>query len=279
MKKVLMALIIIVIIAAGILYVAKDIIAQRALSAGIEAATGLKATTSGVKVDILNTLVSLHDLQVLNPLEFKDKVMVDMPVFFVDFNLDALLKNQVHLWEARLNLRELVLVKNEKGQLNINSLRNLKGASDKQDTMGAKEASAPPEFQIDILDLSIGKVIYKDYSQGATPQITEFPVNIEQRFENITDVSALIKIILTKALMNTALANLTQLDFGAFQEGVTGMATQVSEEAQAQVEQAVESGKQMGEEMQAEAQETIENLQETLEGTIEGVQQDLDVSF
>jgi len=72
-----------------------------------------------------------------------------------------------------------------------------------------------------VLNLKIGKVIFKDYSNGIPPKVSEFNVNIDQRFENITDPQALAKLIIVKALMNTTIANLANFDLGSLKEGVT----------------------------------------------------------
>ena len=73
-------------------------------------------------------------------------------------------------------------MKNEAGELNLNSLRVVKEAeeveeSEKSDT--GKEKTEMPDIQIDLLELKIDKVIYKDYSKGTPPKEKVFNIKID----------------------------------------------------------------------------------------------------
>ena len=57
--------------------------------------------------------------------------MVDLSEIYVDYNLGAIMGGKVHFEEVRLHLKEFVDVKNEAGELNLNSLRAVKEADEK----------------------------------------------------------------------------------------------------------------------------------------------------
>jgi hypothetical protein len=86
-----------------------------------------------------------------------------------------------------------------------------------------KEESKMPEIQIDVFHLKIGRVLYKDYSGGGKPQVNEFEIGLDEKYENITNPQALASLIITKALMNTTIAKLTNFDLGSLQQDVTGV--------------------------------------------------------
>ena len=67
--------------------------------------------------------------------------------------------------------------------------------------------------QLDLLELKIGKVVYKDYSGGGKPVVQTFNINLNERYKNITDPNALVSLIVFKALINTTLSNIVNLDF------------------------------------------------------------------
>ena len=88
-----------------------------------------------------------------------------MPEIYVKYDLPAIMGGTIHLPEVRIALDEFMVVKNEKGELNLNSLKVVqaqkKGSAEKEET---KTGARMPKIQIDTLKLKIGKVIYKDYS-------------------------------------------------------------------------------------------------------------------
>ena len=199
-----------VLVALVVLSVSKDLIIKVVVEKGVEIATGLKIDIGSLNVGIFKSAVSMKSLRVFNPSQFKDRVMVDMPEIYADYDLPAIFAGNIHLRDLRIDLKEFVVVKNEKGELNLNSLKVVKAKNEgvKPEEKGGKA----PNVQIDNLRLKIGKAIYKDYSVHGGPSVKEFNVNIDERYQNITDLYAVVSIIVVKALANTAIANLTSFD-------------------------------------------------------------------
>ena len=122
----------------------------------------------------------------------------------------------------RLNLKEFVIVRNEKGELNLDSLKVTQAQKkDRKPTEEAEEKPAP-EIQLDRLELSIGKVVFKDYSRGGEPSVKEYNLNIRESHENITDLNVLVNLIVAKALTKAALAGLTQVNLSDIQGTLGG---------------------------------------------------------
>jgi uncharacterized protein involved in outer membrane biogenesis len=167
-------------------------------------------------VGVFNTLIDIKELKLYNPPGFPDALMVNMPEIYIDYDLGALLKKRVHLQEVRLNLKEFIVVKNEKKELNLNALTVVKTKGSRE--AGQKEGKMP-EVQIDDLRIKIGKVIYKDYSRGAQPTEREFNINVDEHYENITDAYTFGSLIIVKALRNTAIGRLINFDVGKLQQG------------------------------------------------------------
>ena len=214
----------ILIVAFAILLVtlsfAKNIIAKTILSAGIKALTGLELQTKSMNIGVLKTLIDIQDLKILNPQGFPEKVMVSIPNIFIDYDLGALIKRKVHLNQLKLNLKELIVIQNEKGQLNLDSLKVARTKKEKKPT-DKVEKEKMMDIQIDKLRLKIGKVIYRDYSKAPHPAIREFDVDIDERYENITDPRAFLSLIVVKALTKTTIANLAHFDLFPLKKEVT----------------------------------------------------------
>jgi len=246
----------------------KNLIVKTSVKAGVKAMTGLKLNIKSMNVGILNSLIGIDGLQLFNPPGFVDELMVDLPEVYVDYDLGAFIKRKVHLEEVRLNLKEFSVIKNEKGELNLDSLRvveeekeeKIEGEEEKE-----KEKTKMPELQIDVLELKIGKVVYKDYSKGTPPKSKEFNVNIDERYENITDPRAFISLIIVKALKNTTIARLTNFNLGALQENVAGKLKETTQKVMETADKVIETGKDDVEKKVKEAaKETIEKTTDTL---------------
>ncbi|MBW1679539.1 MAG: hypothetical protein JRJ08_05285 [Deltaproteobacteria bacterium] len=207
-------IILILLTIVGCLLLARNLIAKKAVTAGFKAMTGLALNIKSMNVGIIGTLIGINELKLLNPSGFPDRVMVDMPEIYIDYNLGAFFKKKVHLEEVRLNLKEILVVKNKKNELNIDSLKRIGGKKETEIHKEKTEQTKIPPMQIDILKLKIGKVIYKDYSKGEQPKVRTFDVSIDERFENITDPQSLVRLIVMKALMGTTIAKLADFDLG-----------------------------------------------------------------
>ena len=248
MNKKLMIVVgvIVAILALGLI---KDAIVKVSVEKGVEIVTGLKMGMRSLNVGIFRTAVNIAGLKIYNPTGFKDRVMLDMPRIYVHYDLPAIFGGTVHLHKAYLDMKELVVVKNEKGELNLNSLKVVsaqkKGQVKKSEDRGP--AGKAPNIKIDSLRLKIGKAIYKDYSKGGEPNVKEFNVNIDETYTNIDDLSALVGLIVVKALTDTSIAGLANFDVGSLKSSVSSTlagAQQAAAQAAASVAKTEETVKQ-----------------------------------
>ncbi len=221
-----------------------------------------------MNVGVFKSLIGINELQLYNPSGFKDKLMMDLPEIYVDYNLGAIMGGKAHLEEVRLNLKEFIVVKNEAGELNLDSLRVVKeteGEVTRKDD-GEKEKTEMPDIQVDLLELKIDRVIYKDYSKGTPPKEKVFNVNIDEQYEDITDPKSFVRLIIVKALKNTTIASLANFDIGKLQKGLTETVRKTAEKAMDAPVKAVEAGKDLieGEKAAETAKETVGKAADTL---------------
>jgi len=243
------------------LFIGKNMIIKTSVTTGVRAMTGLKLKIRSMDVGVFKSLIGINELQLHNPRGFEDKLMVDLPEIYVDYNLGAIMGGKAHLEEVRLNLKEFTVVKNEVGELNLNSLRVVKEAegveeSEKSDT--GKEKTEMPDIQIDLLELKIDKVIYKDYSKGTPPKEKVFNVKIDEQYENITNPQSFVRLIILKALKNTTIASLTNFDLGKLQSGISGTVKKTTKMAQEATDRVLEAGKNASDKAKEAARESVE---------------------
>ena len=269
------AIVLVILIA---LFFGKNVIIKTSVTAGVRTMTGLKLSIRSMDFGIFKTLIGINELQLYNPSGFVDKLMIDCPEIYVDYDLGAFMKGRTHLEEVRLNLKEFIVVKNEAGELNLDSLKVVK--EEEVIDKDKKEKSKTRELQIDVLKLRIDKVVYKDYSKGTSPKAKEYNVNIDERFENITDPKTFGRLVILKALKNTTIARLANFDIEKLQRGISGTVKKTAEKALETPGRAIEIGKDAGEKVRETAEEKVkkaieaekkagEKVKETAEEAVE----------
>ena len=209
MKKLVSVLLVVV----GVAFAAavlKNGIAQAAVQGVFKKLTGLDLKIGSLNLGLMAGRLESHGIELKNPAGFADPVMVNMPTLLVDLEPASLFSGRVHLEEVQLDLRELLIVKNKDGKLNLDYLKPA-GSEKASSEKPAKPAKAP-QIHIDQLRLKIGKVIYKDYSKGGNPSVQEFSLNLDESYSNISNINALVPLIMSKVLYNTTLGKLVNFD-------------------------------------------------------------------
>jgi hypothetical protein len=257
MKREVITIPAIVLVLLIALFFGKNVVIKTSVTAGVRTMTGLKLSIRGMDFGIFKTLIGINELQLYNPSGFVDELMFDVPEIYVDYDLGAFMKGRTHLEEVRLHLKEFIVVKNEAGELNLDSLKVVKEEEKEVIDEGKKEKTKTRELQIDVLELRIDKVVYKDYSKGTPPKVKEYNVNIDDRFENITDPKTFGRLIIVKALKNTTIASLTNFDLGKLQRGISGTVRKTAEKALETPGRAIEIGKDAGEKAKETAEEKV----------------------
>ena len=220
--KLLRSLLLGIVVLLAAVLAGKNLIAKTALTGGVKMITGLDTKLEGVQVGLFSTAVGVKGLQVMNPPQFSERVMLDMPELFIDYNLSDILKGKIHLEVVRLNLKEFNVSKSADSQLNLNSIEALSAAKKPAEGKPAKpegKPAAPINLQIDLLELSIGTVTYTDYTKNPPAKQT-FAVNINERHEHITNPYTFAGLLVSRALMRTSIAQLANFDLRGLQSGV-----------------------------------------------------------
>lgn len=272
MKKIFVILIVIAALAVGF-SVSKDMVAKAVVEGGIKALTGLKLQMSRLAIGIINPSIGIKGLRLFNPPNFADKLMADMPEIYVKYDLGAILSGRIHLPKVRIHLKEFIVEKNRNGELNLDSLKVVQADKEGKAAGEGKPAGKAPSFQIDVLELKIERVLYKDYSGGGAPTVREYDINIDERYENITNPYSFASLIIVKALMNTSIGRLANFDMGPLTDSLgntLGTATKVASETVGTATQTVTKAADVGREVGKTAAETAKQTTETLKGLFGG---------
>ena len=197
---------------------ARDIMIKKTIESAVSVATDLKVTIKTLKTSVPGTYISIKDLYILNPDSFDDRIMLVAPEIYVDFDFPAFFRKQVHLYDVRINLKELTIIKTDGGGTNLDYIKNLRRKE--KGAVKQKKSPARTNLLIDQLALKVGKVVYKDYSGGGKPDVSEYNININAKYKGLTDGDEIIRTVIGRSIMNTAIEHL--LDVRKFKDSTLG---------------------------------------------------------
>jgi uncharacterized protein involved in outer membrane biogenesis len=222
--KLLMKLVMLVVVALVVLVLARNVVIKAAMVTGARVAAGMPLSMQKFDLDILNTSVDIEGLALGNPAGFHDTVLVDIPKIFFGYERASIFSGKIHVKNIEFDMKQFTVVKNEKGELNLDRLRALQGTQKPSAQKPQQEPKAPAKpipVQIDRMRLKIGKVVFVDYSSGS-PSTKEFLINLDQSYQNITDLNSVVRLIVLKAMMTSGISNLVNFDIGGLQGTLSG---------------------------------------------------------
>jgi hypothetical protein len=221
--KLIMKLLTLVIVVLVVLVLARNGVVKAVAENGVRAVTGMPLSIGKLDISFSKTLLDIENLVVKNPAGFHDTSLVDIPKILVDFELGSFLRGKGHIENIEFGLDQFTVVKNEKGELNLDRLKALAGTQKPSAQKPQQEPTTPSKpmpMQIDVMRLKIGKVVYIDYS-GGQPTTKEFKINLDQTFQNISDLQSVVRLIVLKAMLSSGLSNLVDFDIAGLQSAVT----------------------------------------------------------
>jgi len=202
MKKMLTA-IVILLIALFIVGLVKDQIIKAIITSTIEKTVGTKTSIGGFSLSLLTHTVEIKNFKMYNPAGFPEGLLIDLAYAKVNLDVQALFQKELHFKELTVELRELDLVKNKQGEMNVDALKVSKKREAQKPVSSAKKEEMP--MRIDILNLKIGKIVSKDYTASDDPAINVHDVNIQKTYKNITSINQLILLILTEPMKSAGI--------------------------------------------------------------------------
>jgi uncharacterized protein involved in outer membrane biogenesis len=221
--KLLMKLVMLVVVALVVLVFARNVVIKAAMVTGARVVAGMPLSIQKFDLDILNTSVDMEGLVIKNPSGFHDTILVDIPKILFAYARGSIFSGKIHVKKIEFDMKQFTVVKNEKGELNLDRLRALQGTQKPSTQTTKQEPKAPAKpipVQIDTMRLKIGKVVYVDYSSGK-PVTKEFRINLDQSYQNITDLYSVVRLIVLKAMMSSGISNLVNFDINGLQGSVT----------------------------------------------------------
>jgi len=215
--KIMAVILVIAVLIAGF-FVGRNLILKTILENAVRAISGLTLFVESIEVGVFKNYIRVKNLVLFNPPAFSDRIMFAIGLLYIEYDAKSLFSNRIRLKRMDLYLEELTVVKDIKGVVNLNSLNVIKSEK-------TGHGARMPAIGIDKLHLKAGKVLYKDYTHGSSPKVTEFIVDLDERYENIGDPYALGCLIVSRSLYKTAVSRLAGFDMSLVQDKIANMAS------------------------------------------------------
>lgn len=182
----------------------KDLLLKSVVEVAASQVTGAPVRIGGFSLGLLKQSVRITDFILSNPSGFPQGTLLDIAEMKVAADLPALMKKQLHLKEVVFSLKEVVIIKNKEGKLNIDALKVAQKKEEKKPQKKEKRAEQMP-FRIDVLKMRIGKVISKDISVEP-PKLEVFDAGYKETiYKNITSPEQLVVLVLSESARHAAI--------------------------------------------------------------------------
>lgn len=183
--------------------------------------TGLKLSIQDLNLNILNNSLSMGEVTLFNPYGFQSAVLGKAKEISILYDPLALLKGRLHLYQVKVEISEINIIKGEKGNSNVSAFKKIrpepevKAAPDvplalrslPQKSKPGKERH--PRFLIDRLELSLEKVTFIDYSaEIGEAAVIIFTIKGPCVFKNVSELNYVADSVSVKGGFKSLLNNL-----------------------------------------------------------------------
>jgi hypothetical protein len=159
--------------------------------------TGAPIHMDKFSLNIFSSTIHISGFTMYNPAGFPEGILVSCPQIKVIYDPATLFKQKRHFLIVEIELKEMGLTKNKEGKLNVDSLKVVKES----------KSSPPVPMQVDLLTLSIGKIVYKDYAMGKEPLVRVYDINKHKSYKGIPTAQQLALLVLAEPMKDAAIRN------------------------------------------------------------------------
>ncbi len=193
------------------LVIMKDVLISSAITAIGSNIVGAPIKIGSFSLGIFSPKIRIKNMKLYNPPGFPLEPLIDLPEISVQYDLGALLKGALHLPLVIVHVKEMAVIKNKAGKLNVDSLKVVEEQKALQNKgekriSPSKEKTQAMSMHIDLLRLNVERVLFKDYTKGEPPKIEVYDVGLNNKeFKNINSPEQLVVLILVQGMGPTAI--------------------------------------------------------------------------
>jgi uncharacterized protein involved in outer membrane biogenesis len=203
MKKLLVRILVVMAALVVVAFLLRNVIARSAVEAGVKHRTGFPIEIGSVDLGVFGGTIEVQNLKLMNPPEqFPEKMFVDLPKLRVDYHTLSMLTGSPHIKEVSVNVTEVVIVKNAKGQTNAQVLQAKVSPPSAGTTQPKGKEPPKPEpsggahYRVDLVRVHVGTVRIIDYSKGSKPTEKKMTLNKDVVFQDVTESTSITALVM-----------------------------------------------------------------------------------
>jgi len=196
MKKLLWKILAVLVLLLVLLYFSLNFIARVSVEYGAKKITGFPLEIGSVDLGLFSSKVDVRNLKLMNPPEYQEKMFVDLPELYVNYRLGSMLSGAPHINDMLINIKQLVVVKTDKGDSNAMKLKGV-----------VSSGGGSSKYSVDKLRIHIGTVTVKDYSRPK-PSERNISLNVDATYNNITDSTDITRLVLLTVMSQVKLPDI-----------------------------------------------------------------------
>lgn len=167
---------------------------------------GAKVKIDNLSLDTSQKVISIENARIYNPAGFGDEPLIDIERLVVDYDLSEIFKSKIKLNLVVFQVRSCTIIKNSRGELNIDSLKNVRKR--RKILESGKDISKRFLTEIEIFSLSLNRVISKIYRANSNrPKVKIYNVEIKNKiYKDVPGARQLVFLILAESVKHTAIS-------------------------------------------------------------------------
>jgi uncharacterized protein involved in outer membrane biogenesis len=203
--------ILLVLVALGVAgLLLKNVLIRRGLEEGVTEATGFPLEIDSFDLGLFDARVDVKGLRLSNPPGFEDLRCLEAPRLLADVDLASAFGKVLHVEAIDLDVKEVVVVKNAKGETNLDRLEAL-ARGDEGKAPAGEEPAEPRggkkdrKWRCDRFHLRLDRVVLVDYAEmrKGKPKTEVFELGIDEVFKDVRGPKHIVRLIVRKVLAKT----------------------------------------------------------------------------
>jgi len=181
----------IVVLVAVIIFLVIPFSIKLAFDARVSKVVGTKVSAGSLSVNPFKRQIDIKNIKIYQPAGFEKGVMTEIPLIRAELDPTLFRGGKLSVNTLTLEIPQLVVIKNEKGILNVNEL---------------KFAAYKSYVSVREFIFSAGSVIYIDHTAGPKPSVEGYQVNIyERHYKDLPGAKEIVSKMLGDILGRTAI--------------------------------------------------------------------------
>ena len=204
MKNFLISFLVVLLVVAAGVFLFRTLVAGIMVNYTVEGMIGAPVKVGKLSLDLPNNTINMANFKIFNPKGFPKGILMDITSLKLVFNkITPLRQKDMVITFMDIKLKEVVIVKNKDGKLNADALKFVPPKGEEKETK-----AIPTHMPVELMELSMDRVVYKDYAVKDAPSVLVFDVNMkDKKYKKMPGIEVVLAVILKEALTKAAVQN------------------------------------------------------------------------